>query len=56
MAKGLRKAGEFCWFNMLAPGSGTVCVPPRDIPQVGRFAGIVSPASVVFHAIRYARP
>jgi hypothetical protein len=28
-------------------------VPPRDIPGVGRFCGIVSPQGVVFYAIKY---
>lgn len=31
----------------------TVCVPPRDIPGVGRFCGITSPQGVVFYAITY---
>lgn len=31
----------------------TLCVPPRDIPNVGRFCGIVSPQGVVFYAITY---
>jgi predicted enzyme related to lactoylglutathione lyase len=34
---------------------GSVCVPPADIPQVGRFCGIVSPQGVMFYAIRYLR-
>ena len=32
----------------------TLCVPPRDIPNVGRFCGIVSPQGVVFYAITYS--
>jgi len=31
----------------------SLCVPPRDIPNVGRFCGIVSPQGVVFYAIAY---
>jgi uncharacterized protein len=34
---------------------GTVCVPARDVPGVGRFCGIVSPQGVMFYAIAYAR-
>lgn len=34
---------------------GTVFVPPMDIPQVGRFAGLISPQGVRFHAITYLR-
>jgi predicted enzyme related to lactoylglutathione lyase len=30
-------------------------VPPRDIPNVGRFCGIMSPQGVPFHVIRYSR-
>ena len=33
-----------------------LCVPPRDIPDVGRFCGIVSPQGVRFYAITDARP
>lgn len=32
---------------------GTLFVPPMDIPNVGRFAGIVSPQGVKFFAITY---
>ncbi len=32
---------------------GTVFVEPSDIPQVGRFAGIVSPQGVSFMVIKY---
>lgn len=35
---------------------GTICVPARDIPDVGRFCGITSPQGVTFYAIKYARP
>jgi len=33
----------------------TICVPPRDIPGVGRFAGIISPQGVMFYVIRYSQ-
>jgi hypothetical protein len=33
----------------------TVCMPPTDIPQVGRFALLTSPQGVPFHVITYAR-
>jgi uncharacterized protein len=32
-----------------------LCVPPRDIPGVGRFCGITSPQGVTFYAIKYLR-
>jgi uncharacterized protein len=32
---------------------GTLCVPPHDIPGIGRFCGITSPQGVTFHAITY---
>ena len=32
---------------------GTVCVQPTDIPNVGRFAGIVSPQGVLFFVLKY---
>lgn len=35
---------------------GSVFVPPTDIPQVGRFAGLISPQGVKFFAITYFRP
>jgi hypothetical protein len=34
---------------------GTLCLPAQDIPNVGRFAGIVSPQGVMFYVIQYAR-
>jgi predicted enzyme related to lactoylglutathione lyase len=34
---------------------GTVFVPPMDIPNVGRFAGLISPQGVRFFAITYLR-
>ncbi len=34
---------------------GTVFVPPTDIPQVGRFAGLLSPQGVRFYAMTYLR-
>lgn len=33
---------------------GSVYIEPHDIPNVGRFAGIVSPQGVMFYVIRYA--
>jgi len=35
---------------------GQVCVPPMDIPNTGRFAGIVSPKGVMFYVIKYSMP
>jgi predicted enzyme related to lactoylglutathione lyase len=32
---------------------GTVIVPPTDIPDVGRFCGIMSPQGVMFYTIKY---
>ena len=32
---------------------GTVVVPPTDIPNVGRFAGIMSPQGVMFFVLEY---
>jgi predicted enzyme related to lactoylglutathione lyase len=32
---------------------GQVMLPPRDIPNIGRFAGIVSPQGVMFYVIAY---
>ena len=34
---------------------GTICVPPRDIPGVGRFCGITSPQGVTFYVIKYSQ-
>lgn len=34
---------------------GSVCIPAQDIQGVGRFAGIVSPAGVMFYVITYTR-
>lgn len=31
----------------------TICVPPQDVPGVGRFVGITSPQGVTFFVIRY---
>jgi hypothetical protein len=31
----------------------TICVPPRDIPGTGRFAGIISPQGVMFYVIKH---
>ncbi len=33
---------------------GSVCVPPMDIPNVGRFGGLLSPHGVSFHVITVA--
>lgn len=33
----------------------SICVPPRDVPGVGRFCGIESPQGVPFYVITYAR-
>lgn len=32
---------------------GSECVPATDIPNIGRFAGIVSPQGVMFYVIQY---
>jgi uncharacterized protein len=32
---------------------GTIFVPPMDIPEIGRFCGIISPQGVRFYAIKY---
>lgn len=32
---------------------GTLCVPIRDIPGIGRFCGIISPQGVMFYALQY---
>jgi predicted enzyme related to lactoylglutathione lyase len=34
---------------------GAICVSPRDIPGVGRFAGITSPQGVTFYIIKYSQ-
>jgi uncharacterized protein len=31
----------------------TLCIPPRDIPEIGRFCGIISPQGVFFYAITF---
>jgi predicted enzyme related to lactoylglutathione lyase len=31
-----------------------ICVPPLDIPFVGRFCGVTSPQGVKFYVIKYA--
>ena len=30
-----------------------ICVPPHDIPGVGRIGGITSPQGVTFYVIKY---
>ena len=32
---------------------GTICIPPMDIPEIGRFCGIITPQGVRFYAIQY---
>ncbi len=32
-----------------------LCVPPQDVPGIGRFCGITSPHGVTFHVFQYAR-
>jgi predicted enzyme related to lactoylglutathione lyase len=34
---------------------GAICVPPRDIPGVGAFAGITSPQGVTIYVIKYSQ-
>lgn len=41
--------------KQVAELGGTVFVPPMDIPEVGRFAGLMSPQGVRFFAITYLR-
>lgn len=41
--------------RLAAERGARVCVPPRDIPDVGRFCGLVSPQGVTFYAITYRR-
>jgi uncharacterized protein len=31
----------------------TLCVPPRDIPEIGRFCGIISPQGIFFYVITF---
>lgn len=38
-----------------AERGGTLCMPPQDIPGVGRFAMLKSPQGVSFHIIQYSR-
>ena len=33
---------------------GTTCVPIREIPRVGRFAGLISPQGVMFYVLEYS--
>ena len=58
MARRIRKAGNFCWINMLTPRpetalGGKVFVPLLDVPGIGRFCGITSPQGVHFYVISY---
>jgi uncharacterized protein len=41
--------------RVAAEAGGTVFVPPMDIPEIGRFAGLISPQGVRFFAISYKR-
>jgi len=34
---------------------GTLCVPVREIPGVGKFCGLISPQGVMFYALQYVR-
>jgi predicted enzyme related to lactoylglutathione lyase len=34
---------------------GKVCVPPMDIPNIGRFCGISSPQGAMFYVIKYTQ-
>lgn len=40
--------------RLAAELGGTQCIPPQDIPGVGRFCGISSPQGVMFYVIRYS--
>ncbi len=31
----------------------SLCIPPQDIPEIGRFCGITSPQGVIFYVIQY---
>lgn len=42
--------------KLAAELGATLCVPAQDIPNVGRFCGIVSPQGVTFFTIQYTRP
>ncbi len=39
--------------KLVADWGGKLCVPPVDIPTIGRFAGLTSPQGVMFYAITY---
>ena len=38
-----------------AAKGGTICVPVREVPEVGRFCGLTSPQGVPFSVIEYTR-
>lgn len=33
---------------------GVICVPPQDIPNIGRFCGVTSPQGVTFYLIQHS--
>ena len=37
--------------TMAVAAGGTICVPPTDIPGIGRFCGIISPEGITFYTI-----
>jgi hypothetical protein len=39
--------------GLAAKLGATLCVPPQDIPNVGRFCGVTSPQGVTFYVITY---
>jgi predicted enzyme related to lactoylglutathione lyase len=61
---GMAKAGWTTWFSVddvdetarrAQSLGGNLCVPPHDIPDIGRFAAVTSPTGVPFHAITWRR-
>ena len=41
--------------RVAAANGGKICVPPTDIPGIGRFCGIISPEGITFYAITAQR-
>lgn len=39
--------------KLAAELGGSLCIPPMDIPNIGRFCGLTSPQGVMFYAITY---
>ena len=39
--------------RLAADLGGSVCLPPLDVPGIGRFAALRSPQGVAFHVVRY---